>query len=401
MVSVEEATQIIHSKLLKTSRVAIEFTQAVGRVLAEDIVADRDLPPFDRATMDGVAVSSASLSQHSTLLIQSVQAAGEPQQTLVSHAHCIEIMTGAMLPKGTDTIIPYEQVEIKDGTATLPAGVKIERGQNIHPQGADARKGEKVMKAGIRISPAEVALFASVGKNDVSVMAWPKVAIISTGNELVDVTATPLPHQIRKSNSYALQAALKSIGCPSTVMHLPDDKPTLELALRELVTQQDVIILSGGVSKGKYDFVPQVLATIGIEKHIHQVAQKPGKPFWFGSKGNTFVFGLPGNPVSTYLCYYRYILPWLWHSLGAQTPDQKAILAEDFMFKPPLTCFLQAAIKNENGRWMAYPCAGGGSGDFANLVKADGFLELPNHGIHFKKGDVFSWISFRPIHHLI
>ncbi|MFM8912899.1 MAG: molybdopterin-binding protein [Flammeovirgaceae bacterium] len=176
---------------------------------------------------------------------------------------------------------------------------------------------------------------------------------------------------------------------------MPDDKTTLEIELRGIANHHDVIILSGGVSKGKFDYVPQVLGSIGIEKHFHQVAQKPGKPFWFGSRDNTFVFGLPGNPVSTYLCCYRYILPWLWRSLGAEITQQHAVVAEDYMFKPPLTYFLQVKIKNDNGRWMAYPRTGEGSGDFANLVEVDGFLELPAEKQGFEKGQPYRFIGFR------
>jgi molybdopterin molybdotransferase len=395
MISVEEATNIIHSNLLKTSVVDVELTKAVGRVLAEPILCDRDLPPFNRATMDGIAIQHSSLSNQSTFQIQSIQAAGQPQQTLNSPLYCIEIMTGAMLPQGADTILPYEQLSIGNAIAKINFPEKVEQGQNIHRQGTDAKKGETILKPGIKLSPAEIAVLASVGKNRVRVFEWPSVAIVSTGNELVDVADTPLPHQIRKSNSYALQAALLTIGCPAEVFHLPDDQTELESALRDITSKHQVVILSGGVSKGKFDYVPQVLASIGIEKHFHQVAQKPGKPFWFGSKNNTFVFGLPGNPVSTYLCFYRYILPWLWKSFGIELAIQQAILSEGYSFKPPLTYFLQVKIQNENGQLIAYPRTGEGSGDFANLVEVDGFLELPPDQDVFKKGQAYIFTKFR------
>ncbi|MCA4898059.1 MAG: molybdopterin molybdotransferase MoeA [Bacteroidota bacterium] len=395
MISVEEATDIIHSNLLKTSVVEVEFTKAVGRVLAQPIPCDRDLPPFNRATMDGIAIQYSSLSNYTRFQIQSTQAAGDPQQTLNSPAHCIEIMTGAMLPHGTDTIIPYEQLSLGDAIAAINSDSRIERGQNIHRQGTDAKKDDIILKPGIKLSSAEIAVLASVGKSHVRVFEWPAVAIVSTGNELVDVADTPLPHQVRKSNSYALHAALVTIGCSASIFHLPDDQTKLEAGLRQIISKHQVVILSGGVSKGKFDYVPQVLAAIGIKKHFHQVAQKPGKPFCFGSNDNTFVFGLPGNPVSTYLCFYRYILPWLWKSFGIEHAIQKAVLREDYSFKPPLTYFLQVKTQNENGQLMAYPHTGEGSGDFANLIAVNGFLELPPGKDTFKKNEVFSFIQFR------
>lgn len=395
MISVEEASSILHSKLLKTSIGTVSITEATGKILAEAISVDRDLPPFNRATMDGIAVAFQSLSKQNAFAIESIQAAGEPQKKLTSEKNAIEIMTGAVLPEGTDTVIPYELFSMTNRMATLQNGLDIQDGQNIHEQGADAVKGQIILQAGIKLSPAEIAILASVGKSHVLVYLFPSIAIVSTGNELVDINETPLPYQIRKSNSYALQASLREMGCQAVLFHLPDDQSTLEKELKQIVNHHQVVILSGGVSKGKFDFVPQVLESIGIQKHFHQVAQKPGKPFWFGSHDNTFAFGLPGNPVSTYLCFYRYIKPWLLRSLGYSPASESAVLASDYIFKPSLTYFLQVAIKNEQGKLLAYPKTGEGSGDFANLVEVDGFLELPQSRNEFKSGEIFDFIRFR------
>ena len=395
MISVEEASSILHSKLLKTSIGTVSITEATGKILAEAISVDRDLPPFNRATMDGIALAFQSVGKQNTFAIESIQAAGEPQKKLTSEKNAIEIMTGAVLPEGTDTVIPYELFSMTNRMATLENDLDIQQGQNIHEQGADAVKGQIILQAGIKLSPAEIAILASVGKTHLLVYQFPSIAIVSTGNELVDINETPLPHQIRKSNSYALQASLREMGCQAALFHLPDDQSTLEKELKQIVNHHQVVILSGGVSKGKFDFVPQVLQSIGIQKHFHQVAQKPGKPFWFGSQGNTFLFGLPGNPVSTYLCFYRYLKPWLYHSLGYSPSSESAVLASDYIFKPSLTYFLQVAIKNEQGKLLAYPKTGEGSGDFANLVEVDGFLELPQSRNEFKSGEIFDFIRFR------
>jgi len=229
----------------------------------------------------------------------------------------------------------------------------------------------------------------------VEAFAFPKTAIISTGDELVAIDQVPLPHQIRQSNAYALQAALLELGCEANLFSVTDQIESLEKNLSAIFQHHELIILSGGVSKGKFDYVPQVLESVGVKKLFHQVTQKPGKPFWFGVSDHQTVFALPGNPVSTYLCFYRFVKPWLMKSFGADEPFPSAVLAHDFSFKPSLTYFLQVKIQEENGQRMAYPDPGGGSGDFANLKDVDGFLELPAEKTDFKKGEVFSFIPFR------
>jgi molybdopterin molybdotransferase len=272
---------------------------------------------------------------------------------------------------------------------------QISRGENVHLQGTDAKENTTLLSPGIRISPAEVALMASVGKSAVTVFAFPKTAIISTGDELVPVNQIPLLHQIRQSNAHALQAALMEMECEASLFSIADQKDVLEKSLSQIFKHNELIILSGGVSKGKFDYVPQVLESLGVKKLFHQVSQKPGKPFWFGASEHQTVFALPGNPVSTYMCFYRFIRPWLMKSFGTDGPFPSAILASDFSFKPPLTYFLQVKIQEENGQRMAYPDPGGGSGDFANLKDVDGFLELPAEKTDFKKGEVFSFVPFR------
>ena len=395
MVSVSEAASIILSHPFKPRKENVKIMLSTGRILAESIKADRDLPPFDRVTMDGIALlSKAFLAGTRSFNIQGVQAAGQPASTLTDPMKCVEVMTGAVLPKGTDTVVRYEDIDINKGVAAIRIET-ISGGENIHFQGMDAKENEMLLSPGIRISPAEVALMASVGKSAVDVFDFPKTAIISTGDELIPIDQIPLLHQIRQSNAYALHAALHELHCGADLFSITDQKDVLEKSLSQILRRHELIILSGGVSKGKFDYVPQVLESLGVKKLFHQVSQKPGKPFWFGTSDYQTVFALPGNPVSTYMCFYRFIRPWLMNSFGAGEPFPTAILAKDFSFKPPLTYFLQVKIQNENGNRMAYPDAGGGSGDFANLKEVDGFLELPAEKNDFKKGEVFSFIPFR------
>lgn len=395
MVSVGQATEIIQAHCYRPGKCRVPISDAVGRILAEEILCDRDFPPFDRAAMDGIAIAYAAWVKGVRVFpIESVQPAGARQQSLINEMHCIEIMTGAILPEGTDAVIRYEDVTMSNASAAvnIPA---ISQHQHIHRRAQDATRGDVLLKPGMLISPAEVALLASVGSAEVPVFSFPSAAIVSTGNELVDVPSVPEMHQIRRSNTYALEAAMKQSCWKAFHYHVPDEKETLVSSLRKIMHDHDVIILSGGVSKGKFDYIPEVLEEIGVQKLFYQVQQRPGKPFWFGVGENKFVFALPGNPVSIYMCYYRYIRPWLLKSLQVTPEPMFAVLANDVTFKPELTYFLQARIKNEHGRLMAYPAAGGGSGDLGNLKDVDGFLELPFERSVFSAGEVFPFVPFR------
>lgn len=390
MVSVAEATGIIqaHPHVATSERVPLQHS--VGRVLAASVTADRDFPPFHRVAMDGIAIAYSSYENgQRTYDLRGMQAAGAPQQRLPDARAALEVMTGAVLPEGCDTVVRYEDVSIEGGVAIIRID-DVQRGQSIHAQGQDAQRGATLLSLGQKISPAEVALLAAVGQTEVNVLSWPSTAIISTGDELVDIEATPLPHQIRRSNSYALSAALRQLGIEANLFHVPDDREVLKRDLPDRINRHQLIILSGGVSQGKFDFIPDMLRSLGIQQHFHQVSQRPGKPLWFGTSPRHTVFALPGNPVSTFMCFHRYVKPWLINNFQWT----KAILASDYDNKLPLTYFLQVKIAHENGQNIAYPVPGGGSGDFANLKEVDGFLELlPN--THFRSGQPLPFIGFR------
>lgn len=396
MVSVSEATAIISKNLFTPAKLAVKVEKATGQILAESITADRDLPPFNRVSMDGIAIAFDEwIRGRRTFRIAGTQAAGEAQKALTDPSQCFEVMTGAVLPAGCDTVIRYEDLEVRSSEALITIE-SISQWQSVHLQGSDARRSELLLEPGLVLAPSEVALLSSVGKATVDVYAFPRTAIISTGDELVDIDEDPAPWQIRRSNSYALQSALRQMGGDGTCFHLKDEEAAMEKSLREIIEQFDLLLLSGGVSKGKFDFVPRVLEKIGIHKAFHQVSQRPGKPFWFGtSASGKIAFALPGNPVSTFMCFYRYVRPFILGSFGVSIPASSAILAQDFSFAPPLTCFVQVSVRNDAGRAMAHPIAGGGSGDFANLKNVTGFLELPLEKNAFKAGEVFPYISFR------
>lgn len=396
MITVEEAKHIILENTQNFGIEEIPFLEAIGRVLKEDIVADRDFPPFNRVAMDGIAINHRFF-EHGVrdFKIEGIQAAGSPQQTLDNAANCYEVMTGAVLPNNTDTVIRYEDVDINTLVATITID-EIKEGQNIHTQGSDKSEGTILIKKNTIISAAEIGVLATVGKATVKVAKQPKVMIVSTGDELVDVNENPLDHQIRRSNVYTLASLLNNLKIPAETTHITDEKQILKEKIKSYLKEYDVLLFSGAVSKGKFDFLPEVLDKLDVKKLFHRVSQRPGKPFWFGTTNNCNVFAFPGNPVSTFVNCLVYFYPWYKKSVGVSSKEKTAILAKDITFKPNLSCFLQVKLTSENGQVYATPIQGNGSGDLASLVEADGFIELPKtEEIEFKKGSVFPILTYR------
>lgn len=398
MISVPEAFRIVLEHAASFGDERIPLDHALGRILREPLCADRDFPPFDRVTMDGIAIDFQAFAKGKRQFpICGIQAAGAPPLHLADPNSALEVMTGAILPAGADTVIRYEDVAIKDGMAQVHTD-DVKAGQNVHPQGHDRRAGDVIVPAGRRVSPAEIGVAATVGKASLLVARLPRIAVLYTGDELVEVEHTPLPHQIRVSNAYSIQSLLSPWGIEAQRIHLPDDLEATTAALASALQQFDALILSGGVSEGKFDYVPRALAELGVQQLFHKVAQRPGKPFWFGlSPNGRTVFALPGNPVSVVAGMVRYVLPWLRQSLGLPAaPQERAVLAEDFEFKPHLTYYLQVRVAcSETGQLIARPLAGKGSGDLANLADADAFLELPQERSSFSAGQVFPLWRYR------
>ena len=399
MLTVEEAIGLILSHPGNWGTTAVPLADAWGRVLAEPLLADRDFPPFTRISMDGIAIDHAAFADgRRRFAIKGVQAAGMAALRLGDPETCLEVMTGSILPEGADTVIRYEDLGISDGFANVMTE-DVRKGQNAHPRGADRRQGEQIVPAGVRLGPAELGVAATVGKTVLQVQNHPKVALLATGDELVPIGETPLPHQIRTSNIYALQGLFQSWHIPTDLHHTLDDRKEVSDKIGEALDRYDVLVLSGGVSAGKFDHLPEVLEELGVRKIFHKVMQRPGMPFWFGVAPGKTVFALPGNPVSSFMCAVRYIQPWLRASLSMPAPDPLfAALEEGLSFPSSLTYFLQVKVKSgADGRLIAQPRAGKGSGDLANLAEADGFLELPLAQKTFNKGDVFPLWLYRQL----
>lgn len=409
LIKVKEALEIVLNNSENFGIEEVDFLNSSGRVLKESIFADRDFPPFDRVSMDGIAIASEAFNNGQRIFkIEGIQAAGSPQLTLKNPSNCLESMTGAVLPKNTDVVIQYELLTIENGIAKVNLDA-VKSFQNIHLKGTDKKQGDLLIKENTLISPAEIGIFATVGKTKVKVAKQPKVIVVSTGNELVEVGENPAEHQIRRSNVFTLVSLLEKLKIKAETLHILDDKEVLLTKIESLLANYDVLIFSGAVSKGKFDFIPEVLDELGVKKLFHEVKQRPGKPFWFGKKNHdniletkvavrsrSIVFAFPGNPVSTFVNCVKYFYPWHYKSVGLNFENKhQAILSEDFYFKPELTYFLQVKLSQAEGKLWATPISGKGSGDLANLADADAFLELPDNRSNFTKGAIFPVIIYR------
>ncbi len=368
MISPLEAQKLIHQNKFLPKIVSIPLENCLGYQLAENLLADRDFPPFNRAMMDGIAI--AGMQQNSWIIEQTVFA-GQEQVALIQKDACIEIMTGAPVPIGCHAIIPIEEIEIESLENKRIAhfkGKEIKNGQFIHPQGIDLPQNELLIPIGTNLHTIEIALAASIGKKELKVYKKPSIALISTGDELVAIEQNPLPHQIRSSNMPMLAATLKAKGLSTHSFHLPDSKEEMEKQLKNILQNHDILILSGGVSAGKKDFLPSVLESLQFECHFHKIAQKPGKPMWFGTRNSDqkTVFALPGNPISTLICFYVYFLPFLSGKEivdgFVEAPNIKPANAGLDMWIPAkwVTPFQEIEILPTNG-----------SGDLINWRKAD------------------------------
>jgi molybdopterin molybdotransferase len=389
------AVEAISARLTCLPIESLPLTQCVGGTLRENVYAERDQPPFDRVTMDGIAVDSEALRRgQKRFRIQGTQPAGSPPLKLASAQDAIEVMTGAMLPVGSDCVIPVEQLEIEDGFAELRATMSPSPYHNIHRRGSDTRQGRLLLSAGTLLRAPEIAVAASAGMARVRVSSQPAIMVVSTGDELIEPGDPITDYQVRRSNAYAVAATLRKRGFGRVGDdHVADDEEMLRARLELHLTTHEVIILSGGVSMGRFDLVPKALMQLGVEEVFHNIAQRPGKPMWFGigPRGQS-VFGLPGNPVSTLVCLIRYVIPAIAEAMGTKRTDiERLALSSAVPVQHALTYFLPVSVEHDDwGRPWANPRPTNGSGDFLSLAGTDGFVELPPGPNTYPKGFVTS-----------
>jgi molybdopterin molybdotransferase len=392
MIEVTTAMDLIHDSFFNLHIKTLSINSINKKMASQEIYAERDQPPFDRVTMDGIAVFWAN---QKSFLIENIQRAGEAAKLLSNKSNAIEAMTGSCLPIGCDTVIPYEHIKIDNNIATISEDFSVKKKQNIHAKGKDYKKGELVLPANSFVHSPVMAVVTSQGITKLKVSNFPKIAIISTGDELIDPGKLIEDFQIRKSNPYSLSSELESFGIPKEsidLFHINDDKNILIEKFKKILEEYKILIISGGVSKGKFDFVHSIMNDIKVKTIFHKIKQKPGKPMLFGTgESGQCIFGLPGNPVSSLICLRRYIVEAFKAKLNLnQSGQQHAILTQKIEFKKKLTMFIPVTIEyNSQGQTLATPVKGNGSGDFYSLAKTDGFLELSEEKEVFLSGDAY------------
>ena len=385
LLKVAEADRLLAKLAERVEAESSPLGQAAGKVLREPIRADRDLPPFDRVMMDGYAIRFSDAQSGQPFTVAGTAVAGEPQSTLPPGAGlAMEVMTGCPLPRGADTVIPFEDTVREDGAMRLSREASPESGQFIHRKGSDYLQGTELVPAGSVLRSVETGIAASCGYAVLAVGKPLRVALFGTGDELVPVDVAPEAHQIRQSNLHALKASLGS-GLVNIVRegHLPDTGQEGPGILAASVASSDIVILSGAVSKGRLDWIPPAMDRLG-EKIFHGVSQRPGKPMgvWKARTG-CIIFALPGNPVSTLVCAHRYILPFIRMAHGLPEEQEVVRLAESFSFAKPLTLFLPVRFVEPG---VVAPRPVNNSGDYAGLTGSDGFIELPADANHWTAG---------------
>ncbi len=393
MISVKEALKAILANITISGIEKVNIMDSLGRVLAENIVAKRDHPPWDNSAMDGYAVifndiRSASKKAPAAIKVIGEVPAGHIPSVKIGRGEAVKIMTGAPIPQGADTVVRVEDTESSGSMVSIFK--ECESGENIRRRGEDVKNGDLVIEKGKKIRPAEIGMMASVGRAFIYVYQRPRVAVMSTGDEIADLDEEVSPEKIINSNSYALRSLAMDAGCIPTLLGIArDNKEDLTRRLTDGLTS-DVIIISGGVSMGDYDFVKDVLAEMGMEMKFWKVSMKPGQPLAFGTIEGKPVFGLPGNPVSAMVSFYQFVMPAIKKMGGEKAIYLKTIEAvsdEDLEGKAGRTHFIRAIIDQKNGVYHARSTGDQGSGILTSMVRANGLIVIPEDSGPAKAGD--------------
>jgi molybdopterin molybdotransferase len=394
MLSVAEALEIVLSKCRPLPSCAMPLTPTtLGSVLAEDVASDLDMPPFDKALMDGYAIRCLDLTDGTaTLPIQAEVTAGQTAPPLLP-GNAIRIMTGAPIPSGADAVIRVEDTKMVAEDCVEIRTKPPKPGQFILERGREMKRGEVVLSTGSVLLPQELGLLATVGRTAVKTIPSPIVAILPTGDELVEAGQTPGPGQLRNSNGPMLAAQTARAGASPRLLGIArDDANSMQAMIREGL-ESEILILSGGVSMGTKDLVPGVLQDLGVQPHFHHVAMKPGKPLFFGTRGETLVFGLAGNPVSSFCSFELFVRPAIRKMAGHASPDsarQEAMLHEDFAHNSERPTYHPAKVENVGGVNRVKIVPWFGSPDLRALTQANALLVLPGGKHTFAAGQKMS-----------
>ncbi|MEM7790102.1 MAG: molybdopterin molybdotransferase MoeA [Verrucomicrobiota bacterium] len=390
------AKELILANLPDISAIDCPLDKCAGRILRQSIASDRPMPPFDRSMMDGYALDAASAEAGRIFKVVTSVPAGAPQASIGNEPNsCAEIMTGAILPAGANCVVPYEDTErVSEHEIRITDQEPIHPGDFIHKEGSDFSSGKILVEEGTPLGSREITVAASCGYANLSVSKMPSIAIACSGDELVEVDAAPESHQIRRSNDYAIETGLARAELSAGVrLHLPDEITTVRSQLSKLIEENTFIILSGGISKGKKDFIPSILDEQDLRCHFHGVAQQPGKPMGFWSNSHCAVFALPGNPLSTLTCLHHYVIPAMRKAmmLAREVPKRSVTLAKSESVRPRLTVFLPVILQENN---QALPCPPQNSGDLVRILQSDGYVEIPAGQGEAKAGQSYPFYSW-------
>ena len=392
MVSADEALELVLKSVAPLGVERTPILDALGRVLAEEIRSSRDIPGFDNSAMDGYAVRSVDIvnagpSSPMRLRVIGTVAAGVMPSQQVEAGTAMRTMTGAPIAAGADAIVPVEQTRAEGDTVVVLSTAAP--GASIRPRGEDLREGELVMEAGKRLNAADLGMLASLGRSMIDVYRRPRVAIVATGDELVDIDQVPSGAQVVNSSAYALAGAVREAGGEPTILKVARDHPE---EIRARLTEAfafDAVFSTGGVSVGQFDHVKGALDELGMHQLFHGVAQRPGRPLKFGTAGGRPIFGLPGNPVSTMVCFYLYARPALLKMGGRRDlglPRLEVRCAVDIKTAKDLTEFVRVRLSREAGGLCATPAGSQGSGVLSSLARADALLIGPANATVLKAG---------------
>lgn len=391
MISVEDALAIVFSNLPERKIERVSFQSSLGRVLAQDLSATCDIPPFNRSAMDGYAVTAADVRNAPVELeIKGESRAGGGMPEPLPAGYAMSIMTGAPVPVGADAVQIVEQCQVSGDSRRVRILKPVLAGENIAVKGSEAANGEAVLKKGHRVGPAEIAVMATFGYQEATVWKRPEVAVFATGDELVEVDETPRPDQIRNSNAYCLISQLEYMGLKSEYLGIVrDDKDVL----REKMIQglkRDALIITGGVSMGEYDYVKEVFQELELEILFSKVAIKPGKPTVFARKGDKLIFGLPGNPISALVTFECFVRPALGSLCGMAQPEllrMKGELMEDMAQSSGRMAFFPAWVYWEEGRLKVRPLPWKSSADIIGFTGANATYIFPRNRNQLKRGE--------------
>lgn len=386
MITVDEAKKIIQEQVVLLNPLQVALTQAAKLVLADDVYAGIDIPAFDQSSMDGYAFSFSGWQTFTTLQITGEIPAGSNQTNSYSPDQAVRIFTGAAVPGGTDTVVMQEKANIENGRLVIE-DEKLKQGGNVRPKGSEIKAGDLALPKGCNLTPAAIGFLAGIGITKVNVYPKPAVSIIVTGKELQQ-PGNPLLHgQVYESNSYTITAALQQLNISNVkIFWADDDLDILKNVLQDAMKESDVILLTGGISVGDYDFVLEATTQCGVTKLFHRIKQRPGKPLYFGKKDHQLIFGLPGNPSSVLTCFYEYVIPALQFMSHQNTGLKKMMvpLAKTIEKPAGLTHFLKGFFDGEK----AMPLDAQESYRLSSFARANCLIKIGEDTTHCTEGEI-------------